>query len=129
MVRINDDEETRTVYGECLVCGRGDSVQIDSKTSRPHDGHSDDSWDDFKLAAAMVGADRSPAAFLWRGMCPDHASTPDLGKRRTGVDEALDGDSDDPADSSESDASDADAHGDAATGSLDAQPHSRPSLP
>ena len=71
----------------------------------------------------------SLAAFLWCGMCPDHASTPDLGKRRTGVDEALDGDADDPADSSESDASDADAHGDAATGSLDAQPHSRPSLP
>ena len=61
MVRINDDEETRTVYGECLVCGRGDSVQIDPKTSRMHDGHSDDSWDDFKLAAAMVGADRKPS--------------------------------------------------------------------
>ena len=61
------------VYGECIVCGREDTMNLTDAQKAVYDAlrESDADLGEYKTAFPEFNA--AQCAFLWAGLCPQHS--------------------------------------------------------
>lgn len=65
--------ETYPVFGECMVCGAGTVIELTAKQKAYYDTYVSGSWKSFYDHMSGVAPDPVELAFLYCGLCADHA--------------------------------------------------------
>lgn len=73
MERMGAHVETYPVFGECMVCGTGTVVELTARQKAYYDTYVNDGWPAFYDHMREVVPDPVELAFLYCGLCSDHA--------------------------------------------------------
>ena len=65
--------ETYPVFGECMVCGTGTVVELTARQKAYYDTYVNDGWPAFYDHMREAVPDPVELAFLYCGVCSDHA--------------------------------------------------------
>ena len=73
MERMGARVETYPVFGECMVCGTGTVVELTARQKAYYDTYVNDGWPAFYDHMREAVPDPVELAFLYCGLCSDHA--------------------------------------------------------
>ena len=73
MERMGAHVETYPVFGECMVCGTGTVVELTARQKAYYDTYVNDGWPAFYDHMREAVPDPVELAFLYCGLCSDHA--------------------------------------------------------
>lgn len=73
MERMGAHMETYPVFGECMVCGTGTVVELTARQKAYYDTYVNDGWPAFYDHMREAVPDPVELAFLYCGLCSDHA--------------------------------------------------------
>lgn len=65
---------TNLVYGECMLCGMENTMELTDAQKAVYDSLRAADADAIEYKQAMPELTDAQAAFLWQGLCPAHAA-------------------------------------------------------